>query len=326
MQAARRTDSNRPEALAASLGVASGSRPRLPLRWVWLGTLPAAVGLAWFLWRTDHALPALAYLWLAAGLALLAVSGLSALHIYRALRHTQQLRASERDTMTRAQCAAALGVVSAGAVHELGTPMMTMGLILERMQAERGLDPELRPLLQAMESALVECRRTLEVLREAACGDEGAGERVAADQFMRGVLHRFAGMVPGVQVDFTCTGLAAPLIVADRALQQGVINLLSNAARVSPEAVRLVLDCRADVLAIRVIDRGPGLTPEAATAPGQIQAGKPASQGWGLGLILTSIAARRLGGDFKIEDAAGGGAVAEILVPLVALQPGESAT
>jgi two-component system sensor histidine kinase RegB len=107
--------------------------------------------------------------------------------------------------------------------------------------------------------------------------------------------------------------------VPDLALQQAVINLLSNAASVSPHFVALAVHWTPTELTIRVTDRGPGLAPEVADKLGNEFVSTKAT-GCGLGLFLTRVTAQRLGGHFDIRNAAEGGVLAEIVVPLAALR------
>ncbi len=105
-------------------------------------------------------------------------------------------------------------------------------------------------------------------------------------------------------------------------LEQVVVNLLTNAWRVSPADTEVVLRARPtpDALLIEVVDHGPGI-PEAQQAAlfsrfHQVE-GRP--RGTGLGLAISAQLAARLGGVLSYEAAVGGGSV--FTLRLAAVRP-----
>lgn len=105
-------------------------------------------------------------------------------------------------------------------------------------------------------------------------------------------------------------------------LEQVVVNLLTNAWRVSPADSEVVLRARPtpDALLIEVVDHGPGI-PEAARAAlftrfHQVE-GRP--RGTGLGLTISAQLAARLRGALSYEAAVGGGSV--FTLRLAAVRP-----
>jgi two-component system sensor histidine kinase RegB len=103
-------------------------------------------------------------------------------------------------------------------------------------------------------------------------------------------------------------------------LEQSLMNLLNNAADVSPAAVDLHAGVEGDELVFDICDRGPGFSPEQKRQAGRTAfSGKP-GQGMGVGLTLTHATVERLGGTVNLIEREGGGTRASVRLPLA---PGE---
>jgi len=107
---------------------------------------------------------------------------------------------------------------------------------------------------------------------------------------------------------------ATPRIVVEPTLEQGIVNLLNNAARAGgPITMRAGWDEAALFLEVR--DHGPGF-PEAVLRAGGSTPFPPHASGSGIGLLLTRAAIERLGGRLTLSNPPDGGALARIELPL----------
>jgi hypothetical protein len=118
----------------------------------------------------------------------------------------------------------------------------------------------------------------------------------------------------------------APLIAADRTLEQALLNLLDNAADAngsSPEALRFFAGWDAGQLLIEILDRGNGL--DAATAQRLGEAffstkvdAQDRPRGIGIGLFLSNATIERCGGKVELfnRDDPPGGACTRVTLPL----------
>ncbi|HET9868982.1 MAG TPA: HAMP domain-containing sensor histidine kinase, partial [bacterium] len=104
------------------------------------------------------------------------------------------------------------------------------------------------------------------------------------------------------------------LALPDLLVNSVLANLLSNALKFSPRGSAITLEAseRDGRLAIRVLDRGPGLTPPQLESfrKGQRLANSPGTEGepgTGLGLFLSRDYARFMGGDLQLLARDGGG-------------------
>jgi two-component system sensor histidine kinase RegB len=110
-------------------------------------------------------------------------------------------------------------------------------------------------------------------------------------------------------------------IVADAMLHQMVTNVLDNAHEAAPHALpRLRAECSGDGwLRLHVQDSGPGFAPEVLADFGRPYHSTKGKDGGGLGLFLSMNVARKLGGNVRARNLAGGGDEVTIELPLAAL-------
>lgn len=113
-----------------------------------------------------------------------------------------------------------------------------------------------------------------------------------------------------------------PPVDADPALlQRVVVNVLSNAANVSPSGcrVRVATSRLGDVVEIRVIDHGPGLSDEAKAGmfvPFQREGDTNNRAGLGLGLAIAKGFTEGMGGLIRADDTPRGGLTMVISLPV----------
>ncbi|WP_435300364.1 ATP-binding protein [Timonella sp. A28] len=104
----------------------------------------------------------------------------------------------------------------------------------------------------------------------------------------------------------------SPVLADSSLLQRAVVNVLTNAKRYSPAGslIRVTTSGIHDRVEIRVIDHGPGLSPEKKNqvfVPFQRLGDVDNTTGLGLGLALSRGFVEGMGGSLDIEDTPGGG-------------------
>ena len=117
------------------------------------------------------------------------------------------------------------------------------------------------------------------------------------------------------------------LIHADRdRLQRILLNLLTNAAKFTPNGGQVSMDCGvvADRAAIRVADTGRGIPSEMLEGIFQpfvqVETGDARNEhGMGLGLAIGRELARAMGGDLSVESAVGRGSIFTLTLPIAEL-------
>jgi two-component system sensor histidine kinase RegB len=228
-------------------------------------------------------------------------------------------RAAEEEHIVR------MGLLASGAAHELGTPLATLSVILGDWShmAPIAAEPELREELEEMQRQIDRCKAIVSGILTS------AGE-ARAEALVATTLH---GFLDALVANWQRTRNVAPLrytregvpdlpLIADKALQQMIDNVLDNALEAAPDRpIAFTIACDEDTLTLTVQDRGPGFLPrilERFGKPYQSSKGKP---GRGLGLFLAVNVARTLGGQVRAHNRPGGGAEVQITLPLAALTP-----
>jgi signal transduction histidine kinase len=126
-----------------------------------------------------------------------------------------------------------------------------------------------------------------------------------------------------IRVDFVDRSNEARVMASEKALNQILLNLGSNAVKFSPQRsiVSVLLQRRGEYLELVVRDNGHGIPADKIRFIGQpfFQAHQATSRkpGSGLGLAIVKKLAERLGGDFTLESTVGVGTRAMVRLPLL---------
>jgi two-component system sensor histidine kinase RegB len=154
-----------------------------------------------------------------------------------------------------------------------------------------------------------------------------SGRSLPLDQYLQELIADWSTAHPRRLQAKQCAGtMPAPHIVADRTLTQALMNVLDNAAVVSPETIEMNARWDEHELDITVRDRGPGLAPDIADRIGQpFVTTKDPAEGLGLGLFLACTTLDRLGGRISFANIAEGGNLTRIILPLKSLLAREGA-
>ena len=210
----------------------------------------------------------------------------------------------------------------ADASHELRTPVTSVRTNAELLRDAPNVDDDERRLIagEVVEQA-EELTALIGDLIDLARGDvpDPAVEDVRLDALAYESVQRARRHAPGLRFSLT----TEPCVIEGEPerLARAINNLLDNAAKHSPDggAVQIVL--RGGILSVR--DHGPGIDP--ADLPhvfdrfhrGANARGRPGS---GLGLAIVRQVADAHGGSVALEAAPGGGTIALLTLPAVAVE------
>jgi two-component system, sensor histidine kinase RegB len=227
-----------------------------------------------------------------------------------------------------------IGLLGAGAAHELGTPLTTLAVTLKdwRDFAPPGKKAERNAELDMLLTQVARCKAIVsDILRASgdAQGQEGRGQKLS--DALKGLATTWqAGQ--DLRLDLLIDLEHDPIVIFDRTLEQAVFNLLDNAreasAAVGHTYVGLNFWLKDADLWISVRDVGEGMAPELAARLGQpyISTKDLGSNGnsRGMGLFLVINAVRKLGGELKVEDniddrGCKNGALMRVRLPIAAI-------
>ena len=247
------------------------------------------------------------------------IAGFVSLLAYR-LRESQRELARARERSLRQEQILGLGTLAAGTAHELGTPLNTIAVLAAEL---KDTAPDAcREDVALLERQVGVCKAILSNLVRQVRGMDLADDEVSPEVFMDSISNKFRILKPEIKVGYSIEmrdGEAR--IHVGGVLEQAVLNVLNNAADVSPQAV----DCRIDVgegqCRLDILDRGPGFTEQVLAQAGERIVSTKSGQGMGIGLLLSHATLERYGGDLSYHPRPGGGAIARIRLPLCGHPP-----
>lgn len=258
---------------------------RLHLAGMWLTFVVSAVMAAWFITRMTAS-----------------------------IRSRDAELAAAREQVLRDAQVVALGQLAAGAAHELGTPLATMNVLAGELAQDASFTDTARADLDLLQRQIGICKEIVSGLTRQA-GIERAGQAVAVNDWLEGLLARWRTLWPRATCALAVeTAGEPPRVVVEAAIEQAITNLLNNAAKTAPQALRLAVGWDGDWLRIAVHDRGPGFPADILRRCGA-QPTPAVAGGNGIGLWLTRSAVERAGGRLRLENVETG-AVATIELPL----------
>jgi len=236
-----------------------------------------------------------------------------------AIRIQDAKLAEHRERVLQDEQLLAVATQAAGTAHELGTPLSTIAVVVNELENEPACRDAFGDDLALLKGQIHLCKQALQKLsHEAEIGTAGhaTSHLQSATVFFTGALDRWQLMRPEVHYQ---AELALPenvSIKAGLALQQSVINLLNNAADASPDRIEVTLRADQAQVVLQIRDYGSGFDQAVLEQLGQpFISTKP--DGMGLGLYLTNATAARYGGRIELINMQGGGALTELILPVV---------
>jgi len=213
--------------------------------------------------------------------------------------------AEARQREVRAQRAASLITLAAGAAHELGTPLATIALVSKELARRLEDDADAHEDAMLIRHEVDRCRAVLDSLSHESGGTVGEAPSPLRFEVLAGEVR---DRLPGELASRLHVRGAGELVVPARATRQALENLVRNAFDAAPEGdVELAFDDGV----IEVRDRGEGMDSET-----RARATEPffttKDDGMGLGLLLVTATAEALGGGLELLARPGGGTIARL--------------
>ena len=289
-------------------------------RWVWLLVAVAGVFyglLLFYYWPLAVADPIAAYGMHLGGMwfDFLVSAGLIAFFVTRmhaALRARDRELSALREKQLRDERIVALGTQAALAAHELATPLATIQTTAHELASEFANDPDIGADCRLLEKQAQACKLILTQLAARAQDTTPAAQ--ALDAWLATLVERWQVLRPDAQIELRLTHDGRNFTPPE-GLEQAILNVLNNAADVSPRAVEFEASSSDGTLVLDIADRGPGFSPEQKAQAGRVLfSGKP-GRGWGMGLALTHATLERLGGTLALTERDGGGTRVRITLP-----------
>jgi two-component system sensor histidine kinase RegB len=302
----------------------------LPQIHAWLTGALAGTGYAFLWWRsvplprvdsrfgTDFDLH-LAGMWvnflIAAVLIVLFVGRMAWL-----VRQRDRELGAMREQQLRDQQIIELGTLAAGTAHELNTPLSTLAILIEELEATATTE-EQRRQLAVMSDEIRIINERLNRIAGGVGADRSAGARCAELRaLLAELLELWADAHPEIDLRVTYDMASDPLlVVAEATIEQAIRNVLDNAAHATLANGGTRVDVSISVagtrLTIAVADQGAGLDPAIRDDVG-LKVVSTKERGLGIGLLLSRAALQRFGGRLELTARPAGGVEAHIHLPL----------
>lgn len=215
---------------------------------------------------------------------------------------------------------AALGTLAAGAAHELGSPLGTIGMLVSDLQYMDA--KEQAEAITTIKQEMARCKHILQQMSSPETRVASLGS--AAEPWKLTGLEaelRAMGAEVKVKLSEAVRAGAATTQPAEVVLQvvRAVVSNALDACRAKPGSAGPVVEVEAtgEQATIKVIDDGVGMPPAAvAAAFDPFFSTKAEGSGMGLGLFLARAHLRKLGGTIELQSEIGRGTTATVRFPL----------
>jgi two-component system sensor histidine kinase RegB len=223
--------------------------------------------------------------------------------------------------LARNERLASLVTLSAGAAHEIATPLATIAVTAKEMEHEACVhirNKRIEEDAQLIRSQVDRCRLILE--RMGAQGADPFGEAPKATglrELLDKVKERFPAQQEQIQVlvDANSESCVIPIRAATEALAALVKNALDASSDGKPVVLQAVRPAAKHVRFV-IRDEGVGMTPDVLERVAEpFFTTKGPGQGMGLGAFLAHLFAQTLGGQLSFESEVGRGCIAVLELP-----------
>ena len=240
-------------------------------------------------------------------------------HMTRALAQRETELAQVRDRTAKNERLASLATLSAGAAHELATPLATIAVVAKEL--ERQLDAtEAQGALEDVQLIRAQVARCRDILSQmAADAGESAGESLASVNVAELLSEAIEPLEESSRIRLDARGAKGRTLRAPRkALAQAIRGIVKNAIEASTKGEPVEVSAGEDGARCRieVADHGVGMPAEVRERAGEpFFTTKDTGRGMGLGLFLARALLERLGGVLELESNRGEGTRVSLVLP-----------
>ncbi len=228
-------------------------------------------------------------------------------HASEEIAERRSAQASLQADLQASRKLAAIGELSAGIAHQLGTPLAVIDGRAQRLLRRDDLDADTRDSVTAMRSEVERISQTVRQLMDFARQQPVQRRETRLSRLVSSAVERTRAdpLARDVRIDWSPPAEDAdePILAVDGPrLEEAICNLITNSAQATPHGlIRVALVDDDAFCRIRVEDDGPGI-PEAERARlfEPFHTTKPVGSGTGLGLAVAHGIARSHGGDLAL--------------------------
>lgn len=212
-----------------------------------------------------------------------------------------------------------MGLLASSAAHDLGTPLMTIDVMLgdwEKM-SDLGENREMREDLAEMRLQINRCRDALTGILAASGAPRGEGTiHVTLKDFIDDIVHQWRNTKQTTTIEYANMLQPDEAFVSDSALRTIIRTVLDNAYEASSSWIGIAVGRINRSLTISVSDAGQGFVEPSLGNLGKAYNSTKNGAARGLGLFLAVKSVEKLGGYIEAKNGEYGGACVTICLPL----------
>lgn len=239
----------------------------------------------------------------------------------KAIKDRELNLAEAREHELRNEQLVAIGTLSAGTAHALGTPLSTMAVLLtelDNLEPEALKSSDIKSDISLLRQQVARCKNSLnQLIRYYNKDTPEEDEKLSLRSFAEDIQDYIVNIHPAASIDFDIGKDSAAVVTSNLSVKHAVINIIENAVKAANNHVAVAFTVTNDVpakLEISVSDDGPGIPSEVMEKIGEpFISGR--KEGMGLGIFLANAAIERIGGTIEMINKKEGGALSTIRLP-----------
>ena len=229
--------------------------------------------------------------------------------------------AQARENELRNEQLVAIGTLSAGTAHALGTPLSTMAVLLtdlDNLNAEELRASDIKSDISLLRQQVTRCKNSLtQLIRYYNKDNPEEIENVSLKTFADDIQDYVVNIHPASSTEFHIDDNSESLVTSNLSVKHAVINIIENAIKAAHSNVAVHFSITKESpfkFEISIKDDGPGIPKDVIEKLGKPFISKR-KESMGLGIFLANAAIERLNGSIEMLNTKEGGALSVIRLP-----------
>ena len=229
--------------------------------------------------------------------------------------------AEAREHELRNEQLVAIGTLSAGTAHALGTPLSTMAVLLtdlDKLTAEELKASDIKSDISLLRQQVTRCKNSLtQLIRYYNKDNPEEAEKVSLESFAEDIQDYIVNIHPTSSIDFHIDENKKSVVTSNLSVKHAVINIIENAIKAAHSHVDVSFNIRENApskFEISIKDDGPGIPDDVMEKLGEPFISRR-KESMGLGIFLANAAIERLDGSIEMLNMKEGGALSIIRLP-----------
>ena len=229
--------------------------------------------------------------------------------------------AQARENELRNEQLVAIGTLSAGTAHALGTPLSTMAVLLtdmDKLTAAELRSSDIKSDISLLRQQVTRCKNSLtQLIRYYNKDNPEEIENVSLRTFADDIQDYIVNIHPAFPIDFHVYDESESVVTANLSVKHAVINIIENAIKAARSKVEVNFSITNDSpskFEISIKDDGPGIPKDIMERLGEPFISRR-KESMGLGIFLANAAIERFDGSIEMLNMKEGGALCIIRLP-----------